>query len=169
MAEKNVVATTSTTTKKKQKKMEWIVKRKCVREKWKEANNEKEIEIERDAKTKFNWIALRAYFRLDDGINCGNCFICITNMIEKYFKYLILIRFAKDFDEVNARSATFCLIVSVWRAHYNRACRCNHCNHFITFSHFILGSIELFMTIWVWLLLFFCSSKLKFILRVIGF
>lgn len=112
-------------------------------------------------RTIFNWIGLRAYFRLCDGINCGNCFICITNMIEKYFKYfkyLILIRFAeKDFNDVRVHvNCALCTVscaglffflhsllsVSIhpFQPIISNACRCNHCNHcnhFITFSHFI--------------------------------
>lgn len=63
-------------------------------------------------------------------------------MIEKYFKYLILIRLAKDFDEVNAL-ATFRAIARPICAqqkifHFLPACiqaafRCNQCNRFITF------------------------------------
>ena len=124
-----------------------------------------------------NWIALRAYFRLDDGINCGNCFICITNMIEKYFKYLILIRFTEDFDGMNvhyffaserekdreSQMGSWVVYerapISFQTSIFQAACRCNHCNHFITFSHFILGSIELFMTTWVCVpLRLFCFS-----------
>lgn len=76
----------------------------------------KKRERKKTSSTKFNWIALRAYFRLYDGINCGNCFICITNMIEKYFKYLILIRFAKDFGEVKAGTIHFFF-------HFHRFCQ----------------------------------------------